>query len=206
MPKSPEPRRTVVFPLLAALAFSACAVFQPRGPLGSAEDAFREGRYAVAEARAKAALSSASELSAAAQASSFLGGLASLQGRAPQAEAYYRQALASFERVSPDSQAVAATAYNLAGSLSLQGKNADAEPFFKRAVTLSDKPGAPQNELLDRLAAAGLFYEAQRRYDEALPYYQRAVAVAQKAGGERLKKAAADYDDLLYRKKSQARP
>ncbi len=199
-------RRTALSCLLGLLGLSACASF-PSGELGRAELAFRQGRYAEAESRGRAALDAAargSDPAAAGEAAGFLAGLQVLQGRSARAEGLYGEALAYFEK-EHDARAASATAYDLAGVLSLEGKNAEAESRYRRAVELSQRPGAPPEELLEHLSGLALFLESQRRYEDAEAYYQRAVAAAKKLGGRPYQQAQKDYDELVARKR-QERP
>jgi tetratricopeptide (TPR) repeat protein len=198
-------RRTALGFLLGLLGLAGCASFN-RSPLGEAELAFRQGRYAEADSRGRAALAAAegaNDPSAAGEAAGFLAGLQVLQGRSAQAEGLYRKALSNFEREG-DRRAAAATAYDLGSVLSLQGKTADAETHYRRAVELSQRPGAPAEELLEHLSGLAVFLESQRRFDDAEPVYLKAVGAARRLGGKRAEQAQKDYDDLLARKRREA--
>jgi tetratricopeptide (TPR) repeat protein len=189
--------------LAGLLALSGCVATEPRRAMSSAEEAFRQGRYAEAERRGQSALAKAEQakdLSAVGEAAGFLAALRMLQGRSAQAEGLYRKALASFEKADPGGAAEAATAYNLAGVMSLQGDGTEAEALYKKALQLSERARVPTAELFDRLGGVGLFYESRKRFDEAEIYYKRALQLAEKLTQAHIKQAKDDYVGLVERK------
>jgi tetratricopeptide (TPR) repeat protein len=111
-----------------------------------------------------------------------LGYLLQVQGKAAEAEPYYRDALAMRQRLfKGDHRDVAQSLNNLGGLLQHQGKAAEAEPYYRAALAMGqrlfkgDHPDVPQS-----LNNLGYLLQVQGKAAEAEPYYRAALAMRQR--------------------------
>ncbi|MCC7251941.1 CHAT domain-containing protein [Hyphomicrobium sp.] len=158
-----------------------------------------QGRYADAEALCNRRLAKEPDDPAA------LNNLATLylnQGRYADAEPFYRNALATNERLGPDHPSVAFALNSLGTLYRAEGRYADAEPLIKRALAIHEKGlGADHPHTAHILNNLAELYRETGRYSDAAPLYQRALAIFERAYGADHPDVASALNNLamLYR-------
>ena len=140
-----------------------------------AHDVFEQGRALLARLRTGGRLQS--ELHSA-------HGLAfAAEGRAPEAEAAQREALAAAERATgPDSPEVAVVLRRLANTLTVQGRHVEALPVYERALIIFRTTlGAQHPRVGSTLVNLGTTYSQLSRHDEALPLLHEGLGILEAA-------------------------
>jgi tetratricopeptide (TPR) repeat protein/predicted Ser/Thr protein kinase len=101
------------------------------------------------------------------------------EGRAPEAEAAQREALAAAERATgPDSPEVAVVLRRLANTLTAQGRHVEALPVYERALTIFRTAlGAEHPRVGSTLVNLGTTYSELSRHDEALPLLHKGLGI-----------------------------
>ena len=103
------------------------------------------------------------------------------QGRYPEAEQYYQQALHIFQQALPVNHPSTADTLHELGRVNLdQGRYPEAEQYFQQALHISQQV-LPANHpsIADTLSALGSLYLDQGKYPEAEQYYQQALHIYQ---------------------------
>ncbi len=99
------------------------------------------------------------------------------RGRAEEAEAALRRAIALEEKaLGPDHPEVATSINLLAETLGLRRDYAKAEPLFLRALAIRERALGPEHpDVAAVLTNLGTLYRFQGRFTTAEPYYRRAL-------------------------------
>jgi tetratricopeptide (TPR) repeat protein len=105
------------------------------------------------------------------------------EGKAPEAEAAQREALAAAERsAGPDSPEVAVVLRRLANTLTAQGRHAEALPEYERALVIFRATlGAEHPRVGSTLVNLGTTYSALDRHEAALPLLHQGLRIVEAA-------------------------
>lgn len=115
-----------------------------------------------------------------------------LQGRYPEAEPLFKNALAIIQNVrGPDHPDVALALNDLAELYDAEARYSDAEPLLKRAVTINEKAGPESESLGNTLSNLAWLYYEQGRYEAAETLDERALTIVEKVLGPEHQNVAA---------------
>jgi CHAT domain-containing protein/Tfp pilus assembly protein PilF len=113
------------------------------------------------------------------------------QDRHTESEALTRRALALYEKVAPESPAVATLLNNLGQIVKAEGRYNDAEPVIKRSLAIREKVlGRDHIDVARSLNNLADLYQREQRYADAEPLFKRALAIRQQTVG-------ADHPDTV---------
>jgi tetratricopeptide (TPR) repeat protein len=137
-----------------------------------------------------------------------LGNLAKAQGKWPQAEKYYLEALTIKEAAAgKDAATLAGDLDSLAAVERKLKKKSEAEELFKRSLEIRQKAlGADDRAVASSYHNLANFYRDEGKYKDAEPLYQKALAIKEKAVGAdspQLVKLLENYSYLLRLEKRE---
>jgi tetratricopeptide (TPR) repeat protein len=132
------------------------------------------------------------------------------EGKYAAAESYYKEALATYKRLSKgeDFENVAAALNNLAALYRSQGKYSEAEPLTKEALAMYKRlsKGEDSRDLAGGLNYLALLYWSQGRLAEAEPLYKDALAMYKRLSkGEDNPELANSLNNLALLYRSQGK-
>jgi tetratricopeptide (TPR) repeat protein len=129
------------------------------------------------------------------------------QGKYPQAEPFYRKALAVKEELlGPKHPDTATTYFNLAVNLLTQGRALEADPLHRKALAVREEILGPRHpNTAESYNDLALTLQAQGLANEAEPLYRKALAIAEEVLGPRHRDTATCYETLAYNLDAQGR-
>lgn len=102
----------------------------------------------------------------------------------PQAEDYFRRALAQVETQPHNSDDLAKCLTRLADTLALRNKTIEAQATYQRLLSVLEKKyGSNSAKIAPALIALGSVQESEGDHSAAMPYYQRAFELNEKSYG-----------------------
>ncbi|MFA6208317.1 MAG: tetratricopeptide repeat protein [Candidatus Obscuribacterales bacterium] len=102
----------------------------------------------------------------------------------PQAEDYFRRALAQVEKGPHSADDLAKCLTRLADTLALRNKTMDAQATYQRVLSVLEKKyGRNSAKIAPALIALGSVQESEGDHSAAMPYYQRAFELNEKSYG-----------------------